>query len=389
MVFPIRELCTHSNCLIVTNGFLAYQVVAHVVDRLAKTHPLLEATPQTFRGLGTYCIIVVSLAYPRVTAMATCVAYVVLRLQAANKEKDTLSGFMTDMVAAARLEEAAPLFGHDDYIRSIEAILNRSNTPNVILVGPAGSGKTAIVKNIAAKIAEGTFDVHSPLAGKRLISVSLGGFLAGSRYRGDLEQRVEELVAFAASHPDVIYFLDEFHLTVGGGTSDAQVSIQDLLKTALSESRLRIIAATTDDEYATHVEPDPAMQRRLGKVAVTPPSCDLCFRMLQYIRPQLHKEHPGIQISDRVIAAAVIFGSKNRSGQLPDVAVTYLSTICSAIDLRQKRGEVQQPYTVSLDDVFEYHLKEGGDSIEKSTLLTYFFSRLAREVPSCDALDPT
>jgi ATP-dependent Clp protease ATP-binding subunit ClpC len=210
--------------------------------------------------------------------------------------------FLRDLSAEAIAGRLDPVIGRDAEInRLAEALLHRRK-PNAVLVGDAGVGKTCIVEGLAQRIADGMIPA---LAGTRIVEVEIGGLIAGTRYRGDLEQRARALLDRAAADPRIVLFIDELHTVVGGGVSDGDsLDLADLLKPALARGAVRIIGATTTAEYERHVAGDAALARRFEVLRVAEPDAAACLAILRGLRARL-ETHYRLAIGDDALIAAI------------------------------------------------------------------------------------
>ena len=206
--------------------------------------------------------------------------------------------------------------------------LARAGKSNPLLVGEAGVGKTAVVEALALRAAQGKDP--AVLGGVRLVELDLGALLAGTSHRGEFEQRVERLLDEARAHPEVILFLDELHALAGAGrVGDGALDAAQLLKPALARGELRLIGATTPEDYARHVEPDAALARRFERVEVVEPSREECLEMLRGLRAKW-EEHHGVALDEQALQAAVDLSLRfDPDRRLPDKAVDLVDQACA------------------------------------------------------------
>lgn len=229
---------------------------------------------------------------------------------------------------AVNLTEKA-LFGHTDPVigrekeeEQIIGILLRRSKNNPCLVGEAGVGKTAVVESVAARIAEGR--VPEPLLGKRIMSLEIASIVAGTKYRGEFEEKIRGIIAEAKEASDVILFIDEIHTIVGAGAAEGAIDASNILKPALARGEIKLIGATTPQEYKRHIEKDAALDRRFRRVAVEEPSEEECLHILQGLCDRYENFH-GVKLSQEALESAVRISSRYISDRfLPDKAIDLI-----------------------------------------------------------------
>ncbi|MBQ7567149.1 MAG: ATP-dependent Clp protease ATP-binding subunit [Oscillospiraceae bacterium] len=242
--------------------------------------------------------------------------------------------FCEDMLAQAA--GTAPVVGRGAETETVIEILCRRSKCCPALIGEPGVGKTAIVEGLAQRMAAG--QVPDRLRGKRLLSLNMASLLAGTKYRGEFEERVRDVVAELRRSGNVILFIDELHTIVGAGSAEGAIDAANLLKPALGRGEIQIIGATTLSEYRRHIEKDAALARRFRTVTVREPSPEEAARMLRGLRPVLEAHH-GLRISDEAIRAAVELSCRYLTdGFLPDKAVDLLDEGASRAYLRPGEG---------------------------------------------------
>ena len=237
-----------------------------------------------------------------------------------------------DMVERAKKQGYDPCVERDAELERMTEILMRRGKNNPCLVGEAGVGKTAIVEALAVKIANGA--VPQPLIGKRIFSLSLTSLLAGAKYRGDFEERLKACIEDAARTGDVILFIDELHTLVGAGAAEGAIDAANILKPMLARGELRLIGATTFDEYRRTVEGDKALERRFCVIKVGEPNRDAAVKMLTRLKPK-YEQHHRVVIEKEAIEAAVDLSSRYITDRyLPDKAIDIIDEACASVKLK-------------------------------------------------------
>lgn len=236
-----------------------------------------------------------------------------------------------DMTERAQKDGYDPCIERDAELTRMIEVLMRRGKNNPCLVGEAGVGKTAIVEALATKIAKG--EVPRTLVGKRIFSLSLPSLLAGAKYRGDFEERLKSCIDEASRSDDVILFIDELHTLVGAGAAEGAIDAANILKPMLARGELRLIGATTYDEYRKTVEGDKALDRRFCVIRVNEPSQESAVKMLARLKPK-YEQHHKVVIDDRAISAAVSLSSRYIADKyLPDKAIDVLDEACASVKL--------------------------------------------------------
>ena len=235
----------------------------------------------------------------------------------------TLERFSRDLTQMAREGKLDPVIGRDAEILRVIQILSRRTKNNPVLIGEAGVGKTAIVEGLAQKIA--TNDVPEILMGKRVVSLDLGAMIAGSRFRGEFEERLKAAIEeIQRAEGEVILFIDELHTVVGAGAAQGAMDASNMLKPALARGELHAIGATTLDEYHKHIEKDAALERRFAPVYVEEPSVEDTIQMLQGLRDR-YEAHHKVRFSDEALVAAARLSSRYVTDRhLPDKAIDLI-----------------------------------------------------------------
>ena len=235
----------------------------------------------------------------------------------------TLEKYSRDLTQIAKSGKLDPVIGRDHEILRVIQVLSRRTKNNPVLIGEAGVGKTAIVEGLAQKIA--TNDVPEILSGKRVISLDLGAMIAGSRFRGEFEERLKAAIEeVQRSEGDIILFIDELHTVVGAGAAQGAMDASNMLKPALARGELQCIGATTLDEYRKHIEKDAALERRFSPVYVDEPSVEETIQMLHGLRDR-YEAHHKVTFSDAALAAAAKLSARYVTDRrLPDKAIDLM-----------------------------------------------------------------
>ena len=236
-----------------------------------------------------------------------------------HSETRVLDQYSRDLTLLAASGSFDPVIGRDEEIRRSVQILSRRSKNNPVLIGEPGVGKTAVAEGIAAYIAGS--DAPDSMAGKRLVALDLPALLAGTKYRGDFEERVKAVLKDVKKAGDVILFIDEMHTMIGAGSAEGAIDAANILKPALGRGEVQIIGATTPEEYRRHIEKDAALERRFQPVKIAEPSRSDSLKMLGAVRQGLEKHH-GVKISDAALTAAVDLSARYINDRfLPDKAI--------------------------------------------------------------------
>ena len=236
-----------------------------------------------------------------------------------HSETRVLDQYSRDLTLLAASGSFDPVIGRDEEIRRSVQILSRRSKNNPVLIGEPGVGKTAVAEGIAAYIAGS--DAPDSMAGKRLVALDLPALLAGTKYRGDFEERAKAVLKDVKKAGDVILFIDEMHTMIGAGSAEGAIDAANILKPALGRGEVQIIGATTPEEYRRHIEKDAALERRFQPVKIAEPSRGDSMKMLGAVRQSLEKHH-GVKISDAALTAAVDLSARYINDRfLPDKAI--------------------------------------------------------------------
>src|SRR3954451_14591147 len=237
-----------------------------------------------------------------------------------------------DLTAAARANKLDPCIGREKELERVIQILSRRTKNNPALVGEPGVGKTAIVEGLAQRIASG--DAPETLMGKRLLTLDIGSLVAGTKYRGEFEERLKKIIEEVRSSGDCIIFIDEVHTLVGAGAAEGAVDAANILKPALARGELQCIGATTLDEYRKYIERDAALQRRFQEVIVREPSVEETIEILKGIRER-YEQHHRLTISDEALKAATDMASRYITDRfMPDKAIDLIDEAASRVRMQ-------------------------------------------------------
>lgn len=261
-------------------------------------------------------------------------------------ETRVLDQYSRDLTLIAGGGGADPVVGREREISRVIQILSRRTKNNPVLVGEPGVGKTAVAEGLARRVARG--EVPDTLKNRRIVTLDLASMLAGTKYRGDFEDRVKCIIKEVQRAGDVIVFIDELHTIVGAGSAEGAIDAANILKPALGRGEIQVIGATTPEEYRKHIEKDAALERRFQPVDVPEPDEACCVRMLRALRASLETHH-GLQITDEAISAAVRLSVRYICDRfLPDKAIDLLDEAASHVRLE---SGPQARQTVEASDV--------------------------------------
>ena len=249
--------------------------------------------------------------------------------QANQQGTPTLDSMSRDLTALASAGQIDPVVGRDNEVHRVIQILSRRTKNNPVLIGEPGVGKTAIAEGLAHKIATG--QVPFDLANKRLMALDMGALIAGTKYRGEFEDRLKKIINEIHQDGQVILFIDELHTLIGAGGAEGALDASNLLKPALARGELQTIGATTFDEYQKYIESDQALERRFASVTIDEPSQEDSVEILKGLRPR-YEEHHRVNISDEAINAAVKLSSRYITDRfLPDKAIDLMDEAAAKV----------------------------------------------------------
>jgi ATP-dependent Clp protease ATP-binding subunit ClpB len=326
-------------------------------DYLSTEHILLAMTDVTggvgdlLRGLGvTHDAVLAALKDVRGSHRVTS--------ENPEDQYQALERYGRDLTEEARKGKLDPVIGRDEEIRRVIQVLSRRTKNNPVLIGEPGVGKTAIVEGLARRIVEG--DVPEGLRNKRIVALDIGSMVAGSKYRGEFEERFKAVLKeIADAEGEIISFIDELHTIVGAGGAEGAVDAGNMIKPMLARGELRLIGATTLDEYRKHIEKDAALERRFQPVYVGEPTVDDTIAILRGLKER-YEVHHGVRIQDAALVAAAVLSQRYVTGrQLPDKAIDLVDEAASRL-----RIEIDSmPFEV---DVVERRIRQL--EIEKAAL---------------------
>ncbi|MEV4003769.1 ATP-dependent Clp protease ATP-binding subunit [Actinomadura sp. NPDC049753] len=260
----------------------------------------------------------------------------------------TLDEFGRDLTALAREGRIDPVIGREDQIEETVEVLSRRTKNNPVLIGDPGVGKTAIAEGLAQRIVDD--EVPETLRGKRIVQIDLGGVVAGTRYRGDFEERLKKLVDEIREHTEgLIVFIDEIHTIVGAGSAEGAMSAGNMLKPPLARGELHVVGATTIDEYRRNIEKDAALERRFQPILVPEPSADDSIEILRGLRDR-YEAHHQVRFTDEALVAAVDLSSRYLTDRfLPDKAIDLIDQAGARVRLRSTRNGGRRELEQRLD----------------------------------------
>ncbi|HAJ73614.1 MAG TPA: ATP-dependent Clp protease ATP-binding subunit ClpC [Lachnospiraceae bacterium] len=246
-------------------------------------------------------------------------------------QTETLDQFSRDLTEMALSGKMDPVIGRDNEISRIIQVLSRRTKNNPCLIGEPGVGKTAIVEGLAQRLAGGA--VPDSIKGKRLLSLDMSGMVAGTKYRGEFEQRIKKVIAEVSENKNIILFVDELHTLIGAGGAEGAMDASNILKPALSRGEIQLIGATTIDEYRKRIEKDAALERRFQQIMVEEPSEEESIEILKGLRPHYEKHH-NLKITDEAIETAVRMSVRYVNDRfLPDKAIDVMDESAARVRL--------------------------------------------------------
>jgi len=273
----------------------------------------------------------------------------------------TLDSYSRDLTELARDGALDPVIGREDEIERVIQILSRRGKNNPCLIGEPGVGKTAIVEGLAQRIVSGV--VPDTVAGKRLLTLDLSGMVAGSKYRGEFEERIKRVIAEVQQAGNIILFIDELHTIIGAGGAEGAIDASNILKPSLARGELQLIGATTIEEYRKYIEKDAALERRFQPVTVEEPTVEQAIEILQGLKSR-YEEHHQVQITDDGVEAAVRLSQRYINDRyLPDKAIDLIDEAAAWIRLAACRTPQelldQQQYSKDMERAFVDAIADG------------------------------
>ncbi|MBE6940167.1 MAG: ATP-dependent Clp protease ATP-binding subunit [Ruminococcaceae bacterium] len=274
------------------------------------------------------------------------------------KKGKTLSEFTRDLTEAARMGKLDPVIGRDQEIQRVIQILSRRTKNNPVLIGEPGVGKTAIAEGLASRIAAA--DVPEELLDKKILSLDLSGMVAGTKYRGEFEERIKKTLEEVRKAGNVILFIDELHTIVGAGSAEGAVDAANILKPALSRGEIRVVGATTLNEYRKNIEKDAALERRFQPVTVGEPTPEAALEILRGLRDR-YEAHHKLTITDEALEAAVSLSQRYINDRfLPDKAIDLMDEAASQVRME---AETASPDLKSLEEKIATLQREKAEAI--------------------------
>ncbi|WP_083513334.1 ATP-dependent Clp protease ATP-binding subunit [Curtobacterium luteum] len=297
------------------------------------------------------------------------------------RQKTALEQYGVDLTSVARSGKLDPVIGRDAEIRRVSQVLTRRTKNNPVLIGEPGVGKTAVVEGLAQRIVAG--DVADSLKDKRLVSLDISALIAGAKYRGEFEERLKAVLKeINDSDGQVITFIDELHTLMGAGGGEGSVAASNMLKPMLARGELRLIGATTLDEYREYIEKDAALERRFQQVYVGEPSVEDAVAILRGLKER-YEAHHKVTINDSALVAAASLSNRYISGrQLPDKAIDLIDEAASRLRMEIDSSPVEideLKRTVDRLRVEEFALKQEKDDASKARLETLRAELASRE----------
>lgn len=273
-------------------------------------------------------------------------------------KKLTIDELTTDLTKKAKNKELDPVIGRDEEVERLIEILSRRTKNNPLLIGDAGVGKTAIVEELARRINSG--NVPFTLLNKRILSLDMASAVAGTKYRGEFEERVKKIVNEIEENDDIIIFIDEIHTLVGAGGAEGAIDASNILKPALARGKMRLIGATTISEYKKFIEKDNALDRRFQKIYIEEPTIDNLKNILMNLKP-IYESYHGVKISEEIIDKIIELSNRYIYDRYePDRSIDILDEVCTKVSLKEVKEEKE---LVNLNSELEKVKKEKNNAI--------------------------
>lgn len=271
--------------------------------------------------------------------------------QASAQQTPTLDSLAKDLTKQAADGQIDPVIGRDDEVRRVIQILSRRTKNNPVLLGEPGVGKTAVVEGLAQRIVSG--DVPATLATKRVMVLDMGSLVAGTKYRGEFEDRLKRVMEEVHEDGQVILFIDELHTMIGAGGAEGAIDASNILKPALARGEVQIIGATTLDEYQKYIEADAALERRFARVMVNEPTVTQTIAILKGLRSR-YETHHHVTITDEALKAAAKLSDRYITGRfLPDKAIDLVDEAAAAVRINAPKDNRMQKLLTQIDEISE------------------------------------
>lgn len=275
-----------------------------------------------------------------------------------NTNTPNLNQYGRDLTELAREGKLDPVIGREKEIERVIQVLSRRTKNNPCLIGDPGVGKTAIVEGLAQRIVEGT--VPEILKDKRVVTLDMGSMVAGTKYRGEFEERIKNIMSEVIKSGNVILFIDEMHTIIGAGAAEGAIDASNIMKPALARGEIQVIGATTVDEYRKHVEKDPALERRFQPILVEEPSVEETIQILKGLRDK-YEAHHRVKITDKAIEAAAKLSDRYITDRfLPDKAIDLIDEAASRVRIK---AVTAPPELKELEEKLENLIKEKEEAI--------------------------
>ncbi len=344
VIHTIEEMLEPSGERIFRGGILLSPRAQKIIDyataearnvgssRVGTEHLLLALLRDT-RDYPAQTLSMYNMTYHDAVRYLSAISSPQYRRKKGKKHTEILDNFSRDITAQASAGKLDPVIGREREIERVIQVLCRRKKNNPVLIGEPGVGKTAIVEGLAQKIADN--DVPYLLQGKRIVSLDLTAMVAGTKYRGQFEERIKEVIDEIVAAKNIIIFIDEIHTIVGAGGAEGALDASNILKPMLASGELQVIGATTAEEYRKYIEKDGALERRFQTIYVEPPTYQETIKILQGLRPYYEKHHK-VKISDEAIEAAVRLSDRFIQGRYqPDKAIDLIDEAGAMLNLAE------------------------------------------------------
>lgn len=294
--------------------------------------------------------------------------------------RSALDYYGTDLTGLARSGKLDPVVGRDTQIARMITILNRRSKNNPVLIGEPGVGKTAIVEGLAQRIA--SEQVPDSLLDKRVVMLDLAGMIAGTKYRGEFEERLKKVIAEATEDKKIILFIDELHLIVGAGAAEGAIDAGNMLKPALARGKIQMIGATTTNEYTKHIEKDAALERRFQPVIVPETNPQETLAIMKGLRPH-YEAHHGLKIPDEVLSDAVYLAKRYVADRyMPDKAIDLVDEAAALLRTEKSKSSPEERTIVKEIKLMNVRMEEAaeGEDFERAAKYKQKISQLQEKL---------